>query len=140
MPEATPPTRPVPVTVAMPVLLLDQAPIPGSLSSVVAPAQTVAVPEIADGNGLTVTIIVFVHPVGAVKIIADVPATTPPITPVADPAVAMDVLLLAQVPGPEASVSVVVDPAHTVAMPVIAAGCGFTERVVVAAQSPPPNE
>ena len=60
MPDATPPTIPVLLTVAAAVLVLLQAPpdvpVP-SLNAVVEPAHTVAVPVIvpATGSGLTVT-------------------------------------------------------------------------------------
>ena len=58
-PDATPETTPVPEpTEAMAGLLLDHIPAPaGSVNTVVNPGQTVAAPEIADGGGVTVTMI-----------------------------------------------------------------------------------
>jgi len=61
-----------------------------------------------------------------------VPEATPVTMPVAGPTVAVAVLLLAHVPPVVASASVVVDPAQTVAVPVIAAGA--THRVICAHQ------
>jgi hypothetical protein len=67
VPADTPVTTPVPETiVATPVLLLAQVPPPASLNAVVNPAQTVGVPDIADGSGLTVLTAVAMHPVGKV--------------------------------------------------------------------------
>jgi hypothetical protein len=63
-------------------------------------------------------------------VIVAVPAETPVTTPVTDPTVAMLVVLLLQVL-PPASLSVVVDPVHTVAVPVIADKPVFTVTTVV---------
>ena len=57
---------------------------------------------------------------------AETPVTTPPALIVATP---MDVLL--HVPNAVASASVVVKPAHTVNVPVIAAGNGFTVTITL---------
>jgi len=63
MPDATPVTMPVPEpTVAVVVLPLLQVPPPGSLNAVIAPTQTVVDPVIPPGNGLTVTVVVALHP------------------------------------------------------------------------------
>ena len=60
MPALTPETTPEPEPmVAILVLPLTQVPPEAaSVNDVVAPTQTVFVPEIADGAGLTVTVIV----------------------------------------------------------------------------------
>ena len=63
----------------------------------------------------------------------DVPVIIALTTPVEDPMVATDVLLLAHVP-PPASMRVVVLPGHTAAVPLIAAGKGNTVATVVTAQ------
>ena len=57
VPEVTPVTTPVVnPTVATEVALLVQVPPPGvTYNAVIAPAQTVLSPEIADGSGFTVT-------------------------------------------------------------------------------------
>ncbi len=54
----------------------------------------------------------------------------PVITPVDEPIVATDGLLLVHVPPPEL-VTVLVDPTHTEETPVIAAGSTFTVKVVL---------
>ena len=65
-PEETPLTIPEAVpTVATPVLLLSHVPPAGEpVSVVVAPAQTLAVPEIPVGRALTVNMNVVLQPVG----------------------------------------------------------------------------
>jgi hypothetical protein len=55
-----------------------------------------------------------------------VPAVKPPTTPVAEPIVAMPVLLLLQVPPVVALVSVIDEPAQTALPPDIADGAWFT--------------
>ena len=68
VPDTTPVTTPLPMPiVAWDVLLLDHVP-PGvaSVNVVVDPTHTLAVPPIADGNGLMVITDDVTHPVGAV--------------------------------------------------------------------------
>ena len=65
-----------------------------------------------------------------------VPAATPVMIPVLEPAVATAVLLLDQVPPVIASVSSVVAPLHTAVVPNIAVGVGLTVRMVVAVHPP----
>jgi hypothetical protein len=60
----------------------------------------------------------------------DVPLT-PATVPVVAPTVATAVLLLLQPPPIVKSVSVVVPPAHTCAVPVIGSGTGFTLATAV---------
>ena len=79
---------------------------------------------IEDGPAFTVTTADAKHPVPAVYLIVAVPAEAPVTTPAAD-IVATGVLLLLQVPLPS-SLSVVVAPLHTVNVPAIADGIGFT--------------
>ena len=59
MPEAVP-------IVALPLLLLQVPPEGVALSVVVKPTHTLAVPEIDDGDGFMVTVVVVKHPVGNV--------------------------------------------------------------------------
>ena len=68
VPADTPVTIPVPApTEAIEVLLLLHVPpLVASLSEVVSPTQTLLTPVIADGVGLTVSIIVVVQPAGNV--------------------------------------------------------------------------
>ena len=62
-PEAIPELVPMVATL---VLLLSHVPPPVLESVVVEPAQTVAVPVIADGNGFTVTTVVVIQLVDSV--------------------------------------------------------------------------
>jgi hypothetical protein len=63
----------------------------------------------------------------------DVPAIFPVAIPDDDPIVATVVLLLDHVP-PALLLTVVVSPAHTEAVPLMAAGIAFTVTVLVAKQ------
>jgi len=65
---------------------------------------------------------------------AVVPASTPVIIPLLVPMVATVVLLLVHEPPDVALLSVVVRPTHTLVVPEIAAGRGFTVSTVVAIQ------
>ena len=67
-------------------------------------------------------------------VMVTVPPETPVMTPLPDPAVAIDVLLLIHVPELETSARVMVDATHTGVLPVIAAGSVLTVTVAVAAQ------
>ena len=60
-----------------------------------------------------------------------VPTDTGETVPVPEPIVAIPVLLLLQVPPPP-SLNVVVDPRHTVVVPLMADGSAFTVTTVVA--------
>jgi hypothetical protein len=61
-----------------------------------------------------------------------VPIATPVITPVPDPAVATLVLPLLHMPPGDASVNVIVLPAHILLLvPAMAPGCGFTVTICV---------
>ncbi len=61
------------------------------------------------------------------------PVVTPDTTPPVDVTVATAVLLLLHVPPEVASLNVTVDPTHTFALPVIAAGNGLTVNTADAA-------
>jgi hypothetical protein len=136
VPVATPVTKPVKPTVATAVLVLLQVP-PGviSVSGVVLPAHTVRVPAIVAGCigcGFTVMGLMAVQPVGNVYKIAGVPAATAVTIPV-DPTMARAVLLLLHAPPEVRSVNGTVNPAHSVFIPEIADGTGFTVTPVVVA-------
>ena len=66
-----------------------------------------------------------------------VPASTPLTTPEPVPIVATRVLLLVQLPPVAASVKDVVKPTHTLVVPVMADGNGFTVTGVVIIQPVP---
>ena len=137
VPEDTPVTIPVAISIyAMAVLLLLHNPPPASVKVVVAPTHTWALPEIAGGNGLTVTIVVAIHPVGNKKVMIVVPGDMAVTTPVAEPTVATVGDPELQVPPPPSD-NVVVWPGHTKVIPVIAPGNGSTVTVVVAEQTIP---
>ena len=113
------------------VALLQVPPAVALLNVVVDPAQSVRVPVIAAGSGFTVTVAVTKQPVGKVYEITEVPADTPVTTPVDELTVATAGVALLQVPPAVALLNVVVDPAHSVRVPVIAAGRGLTVTVAV---------
>jgi len=64
-------------------------------------------------------------------VIVGIPAVTPPTIPVVAPTVASAVLLLVQVPPPGVEFKVVVSPAQTVLVPVIAVGVRLTVSIMV---------
>jgi hypothetical protein len=119
------------LTVPEPAVALHEPPVVTSASVVFNPSHTVAVPVIADGSGVTVTTTVVRHPVGKVYVMVTGPEVVPPVTiPDEVPTVAIERLPLLQIPPAVALLSVVVSPGHTVRVPVIAAGSGFTVTVV----------
>lgn len=134
VPATTPPTVPVaPPIVAVAGVLLSQVPTPdASVRLAVVPGHTDSTPPIAAGDGFTVSTFVVVQPVDvSVNVIVVVPATTPPIVPVAPPIVAVAGVLLTHVPAPDASVNVTDVPGHTASAPPMAAGKGFTVSIFV---------
>jgi hypothetical protein len=134
VPAETPVTTPVASIVATAgVALLHVPPAVASVRVVVDPMQTVSVPPIAAGKGLTVTVAVTRQPVGNVYDITDVPAVTPVTTP-APVIVATAGVALLHVPPAVASVKVVVDPTQTDNVPPIDAGNGLTVTVAVLKQ------
>ena len=68
VPASTPVTTPLPdpIVAIVVALLVHEPPAEPSVKFVVNPAQTLSVPVIAEGNGLTVAIAVIIHPVGKV--------------------------------------------------------------------------
>ena len=94
----------------------------------------------ATGDGLTVNIALAEHPVtvNAYTTVV-VPVASASTSPELEPIVATAVLLLLQVPPPDASLSWVNIPAQLLNMPDIAAGKGLTVMVVVAVQPPVGN-
>lgn len=121
VPASTPVTTPAILTVATAGVLLLQTPPPVELEKVVVePTQTVGVPEMLLGNGLTVTTILWVHaPVREYEILT-VPDDTPVTMPLAEPTVALPTFALDQVPPAVTCASVVLLPGHTTLVPVIA--------------------
>lgn len=114
LPAEAPVTTPLLFTVATDVLPLLHTPPPVvEDSDAVVPTQTVTAPAgvIAEGNGLTKSVVPVVHvPMLYVMVVV------PPATPVATPPelmVAMAVLLLAHAPPVTASDRPIVDPTQT---------------------------
>ena len=116
VPAVDPPvTIPDVPTVATPVLVLLQVPPPvPSARFVVAPWHTVAVPVIA-AIGLTVTTVFALQPEAVIYVIVVVPDATPYTVPLDAPTVPFATVLLLHVPPDVVSLSVTVDPTHTVA-------------------------
>ena len=121
VPAPTPVTTPVAAnTLATPVLLLLQVPVPvASVSVVVAPTHTTIVPFTAPGSGLITTLAVPTQPEGMAYKMVTVPAISPETTPLEEPMLAVDGSLLLQVPPADASIKVVVEPTHALSTPVI---------------------
>ena len=131
------------VPVAIPILpiailLLLQLPPPASLSVTAdEPTHTGMLPDMAAGRAVTFIVVVIEQPPVAVYMIVADPAVTGVTTPPAF-TFAIAVLLLTQLlAGVVASYRLVVDPRHTVVVPVIAAGNGLTTIFTVLAQPVP---
>ena len=141
VPGDIPETRPVPdPTRATTVLLLVQVPPADALlKSVVLPKQIFVLPEIAEGNALTTTVVVAAQPVPIEYSITDVPVAKPLTKPVAEPTVATAVLLLLHTPPAVPSLKAVVRPTQNCVVPVISAGDPTTDKVADAVQ-PAPSE
>ena len=90
------------------------------------PLQLAAVKSLMKALGLTVTVAVLKQPVPKVYDITDSPADWPVTTPDPGTTVATAGVSLLQVPPAVASLKVVVEPWHTVKVPVITAGKGLT--------------
>jgi hypothetical protein len=122
-PCETPVTKPVTEpTVANAVLLLLHRPPPEtSLKALTRPTQTLVIPVIAAGDGLTVTAITELQPAGNVYNMVAEPEPTPVTRPVL-PTVATALLLLLQTPPAVASVKVTGIPVQSGVEPTTAAG------------------
>ena len=128
------PVEPIPAL----LLLLSHVPPAGEeLNAVVKPMQTFSVPVIGAGLGLTVIVVVFIHPVPRVYVITVVVLGTNPVTiPDDDPTVASTILLEPHVPPAGVEFKVVVKPTHTFVIPVIGVGLAFTVTFIVVIADP----
>ena len=133
VPADTPVTTPVvSITEAMPGrLLLQVPPVVASAKVVVELTHTLSIPVIAKGNGSTVISWVTKHPVFNVYVINAVPRLIPCTTPVEEPTVATNVLLLLQLPPFVPSLRVFDVPRQTLKLPLINNGKGFTVTTTV---------
>ena len=139
VPAVMPVTLPVEPTVA--ILVEPELHIPppeASVKFIIDPAHTVIRPFIipASGNGLTVIISVALKVPQLLLTVYDivaVPAVMPVRLPV-EPTVAMLVEPELHIPPPEPSVTLVIDPAHTLKRPVIVpvSGNGLTVTMAIA--------
>ena len=128
MPLAIPVTIPDPgFTVAMPVLLLVQVPVPkASVKTRVAPGQIGVLPVTADGIPITVTAVVATQPVLTVYVMVVVPNASA-LTAPEGLIVGTEVLLLVHdIPPEVTSERNVIAPTQTVVFPSIAPGSGLT--------------
>jgi hypothetical protein len=101
------------------------------LSVVVVPTQALSVPVIAAGSGLTVTTLVnWQPPAPIVYVTSHVPADIPLTTPEPRPMVAIPGQATLHVPPAGEPTAVVVDPAHTCNVPVMAVGSGLMSTTV----------
>ena len=118
--------------VATAVLLLLHVP-PGvaSVSGVVDPTHTLAVPVMAGGPEVTFTVTVDIQVPPKEYVITEVPSAMPFTMPVVSPTVAFVVLLLVHVPPPMPSVSEVVAPTQILVIPIMGPGAGVTVTTVV---------
>jgi len=140
-PGLTPQTFPPEETVTILPGAADHTPPPvKSENGAHAPIHKSAGPEIGNGAGLTVTAPVRVHPVvGAVYVTVSTPVAIPVTTPpkaVTEPVVAG---VLAQVPPVGEEDTVVVEPTHTLSVPVKGNGVALTFAGAVDVQ-PEPKE
>jgi hypothetical protein len=134
VPSAIPVTIPVVPTVAIAVLLLlHEPPVVAFVKVVTNPAHTLAVPLIAEGFELTVTVAYVLQLPPSVYVILDVPAATPVTTP-AEFILAFVGALLLQVPPVDADDNEVVKPTQTLSVPVIEDGTAFTLTMAEVAQ------
>jgi hypothetical protein len=126
VPNDTPVTVPDVPTVATLVLLLAQVPpAEASVRLMVEPTQTPVDPVITAGTGFTVNTLVFRQPVESAYVIMVVPGEIPHTVPVL-PTLATPALLLAHVPPAVRSLRLEQDPTHTLSVPLISDGSGFT--------------
>ncbi len=131
VPAEIPVTTPVVLpTVATPGALLVHVP-PGvaSVNVIVEPTHTADGPAITAGNAFTVITLVVEQPPPNEYVIVTIPGFTPVTIPVKDPTVAIVSELLLHVPPLMISLSVIVDPTHTLDGPVIGAGEELTVTV-----------
>ena len=123
VPAEIPVTTPVGLTVAA-AELHDHVPQPPDRDDV-PPMHMAKVPDI-DADVETVTDVETQQPAAEVYVIVAQPADTPLTIPVDAPIVAIDGMALVQTPPATESLSVVVEPGHTLNVPIIGAGTGLT--------------
>ncbi len=136
VPEFRPITKPepVPTEATVVLLLVHTPPVVASLSMVDWPRHTEPDPVIDVRAALTVTTLVATQPVEVnVKLMVAVPVVRAETTPEVFTVATVE-LALPQVPLPVALLSGEVEPAHSVATPVIAEGSAITVTTLVITQ------
>ena len=133
VPPDMPPTAPLSEPTDTILLVLLHSPPPTvSVRVILAPVHTPDGPVIAVGDKLTVTVILVLQPVVAVKVMLLVPVATPVTTPVVETIVAVAGVPLTHVPAP--SVNVMCAPTHNADGPPIGAGLALIVTIAVLAQ------
>jgi hypothetical protein len=115
----------------VPELLLQLPPAVASLRDVVVPTHIPRLPDIGAGDTFTVTTAVLVQPVPSEYVIVAVFGPRIPVTSPDAPTVAMVGSLLVHTPPAGVLTSDVVEPSHTVIVPVIADGAVVTVAIAV---------
>jgi len=115
------------------VVLVQVPPVVGLLNVMFIPTHVGVLPVIAGGRGLTVTILVTLHPTPNMYETIEVPVLMPDTIPEAS-IVAIDKFVLLHVPPPVVVDSVAVPPTHALPEPVIAPGSACTVSTVEAIQ------
>lgn len=135
VPADKPVTKPVrdPILATVVLLLLHNPTGVASLNVVVPPVQSMVVPVIAAGFACTFITTVVIQPVANVYVMVVDPVEMPVTTPELIPIVAIVVLPLVHVP-PPSEARVTVCPIHTLLLPTIFDGSGFTVTIILAAQ------
>jgi hypothetical protein len=135
VPAVIPVATPVVASIVMlPLGVLHVPPAGVALRVVLLPIHAVSVPLIVPGAALTVTTAEVLQPPAVYTTVA-VPGATPPIKPGLS-IVAIVVGVIDHVPPVVVVVSVVVRPTHSVRLPVMGAGVGFTVTILVVVQPP----
>ncbi len=133
VPAVIPVTSPLAEPIAAFVLLtLQEPPATGWVTVPLNPTQRDEIPPMPAGNGLTVTTAVVKQPAPSEYVIVAMPAATPVTIPVPEPTPAIPGTPESQVPPGVASVSKVVEPKHTLRLPLIAPGEDVTVTDFVA--------
>jgi len=127
----------LPIIATSVLLLLHVPPLTPSLNVELNPAQILETPVIEAGDTIVVIVAVAALPHPVEYVIVAVPPTPPVTIPVAEPTVAIDVLLLLHVPPLVTSDNVVLNPAHTLGEPDMPPGVASVVIVVVAAVPQP---
>ena len=121
----------IPIVAVLVALLLHVPPVLASVKLPVDPEQIFVAPDINDGEGLMVTLILREHPLRPVYMIVSIPGDTPVTLPEPAKTVAMLLVLLLHVPPVVASPNIVPDPSQAEGVPDIDSGNVLTVTTAV---------